>query len=53
MRILIAAVLAATAALSQPAPAPYYEDVRNIPVSPEIHADRTVSFRLFAPKRAK
>src|SRR5689334_3733435 len=31
-------------------PAPYYEDTNNIPKSPELHADRTVTFRLFAPK---
>src|SRR4051812_16449141 len=35
---------------AQRAPAPYYEDTNNIPVSPEIHPDRTVTFRLFAPK---
>ncbi len=37
-------------ALCQRGPAPYYEDTKNIPVSPEIRADRTVTFRLFAPK---
>ena len=31
-------------------PAPYYEDTNNIPLSPDVHADRTVTFRLFAPK---
>jgi len=31
-------------------PAAYYEDTKNIPVSPEVHADRRVTFRLFAPK---
>ena len=31
-------------------PAAYYEDTKNIPVSPEVHADRKVTFRLFAPK---
>jgi hypothetical protein len=31
-------------------PAPYYEDTNNLPKSPEVHADRTVTFRLFAPK---
>jgi enterochelin esterase-like enzyme len=42
---------------SQPAPrrapAPYYEDTNNIPVSPEVHPDRTVTFRLFAPKASE
>src|SRR5919198_6207929 len=34
-------------------PATYYEDTNNIPVSPEVHADRTVTFRLFAPKASE
>jgi enterochelin esterase-like enzyme len=34
----------------QRGPTPYYEDTKNVPVSPEIHSDRTVTFRLFAPK---
>jgi len=34
----------------QRTPAPYYEDTNNIPVSPEVRPDRTVTFRLFAPK---
>ena len=34
-------------------PAPYYEDTNNIPVSPEIHPDRTVTFRLYAPKASE
>src|SRR5690348_5981304 len=34
-------------------PTPYYEDTNNIPVSPEIHGDRTVTFRLFAPKASE
>ena len=33
--------------------APYYEDTNNVPVSPEVHADRTVTFRLFAPKASE
>src|SRR3954468_5620400 len=37
-------------ALCQRGPSPYYEDTNNVPVSPEIHPDRTVTFRLFAPK---
>ena len=40
-------------ALCQRAPGPFYEDVANIPVSPEIRADRTVTFRLFAPKASE
>ena len=32
---------------------PYYEDANNIPVSPEVHPDRTVTFRLFAPKASE
>jgi enterochelin esterase family protein len=40
-------------AFSQRPPAPYYEDTNNIPVSPEIHPDRTVTFRLFAPKASE
>lgn len=52
------AVLFTIASLSTPAicqrrPAPYYEDTKNIPVSPEIHSDRTVTFRLFAPKASE
>ena len=38
---------------AQRAPSAYYEDTNNIPVSPEIHADRTVTFRLFAPKASE
>src|ERR1035441_105768 len=32
------------------APTAYYEDTNNIPVSPEVHPNHTVTFRLFAPK---
>jgi enterochelin esterase family protein len=35
---------------AQRPPAPAYEDTNNIPISPEIHSDRSVTFRLFAPK---
>lgn len=42
--------LTAANGLCQPRPAASYEDVKNIPVSPEIHPDRTVTFRLFAPR---
>ena len=49
------ALLFATAVvgLCQPPPAAFYEDTKNIPVSPEIHGDRTVTFRLFAPKASE
>lgn len=32
---------------------PAYEDTNNIPVSPEVRSDRTVVFRLFAPKASE
>lgn len=47
------AFLAASLSFGQRPPAPFYEDTRNIPVSPEIHADRRVTFRLFAPKASE
>lgn len=34
-------------------PAAAYEDAKNIPVSPEIAADRKVTFRFFAPKASE
>jgi len=37
----------------RPAPAAYYENSNNIPVSPEVRPDRTVVFRLFAPKASE
>jgi enterochelin esterase family protein len=44
----------AAPAFCQRPPAPYYyEDSNNIPVSPEVHPDRTVTFRLFAPKASE
>src|SRR5689334_20820902 len=49
MRLFFAVVFAASA-FGQRGPAPYYEDTNNVPVSPEIHGDKTVTFRLFAPK---
>lgn len=39
--------------IAQPPPAAYYENINNIPVSPEIHPDRKVTFRLFAPKASE
>src|SRR6476660_1616995 len=40
----------AAPAFCQRGPAPYYEDTNNVPVSPEVHPDKSVTFRLFAPK---
>ncbi len=34
-------------------PAAFYEDLKNVPVSPEVQADRKVTFRLFAPKASE
>jgi enterochelin esterase family protein len=46
--------LTATAFAQRGGPAaPYYEDTKNVPNSPEIHPDRTVTFRLFAPKASE
>lgn len=56
MRILFAALfycVTAGTVFCQRGPAPYYEDTNNIPVSPEVHADCTVTFRLFAPKASE
>src|SRR3954464_4402711 len=55
-RPLFAALLlyvAAGVAFSQRPAAPYYEDTKNIPVSPEVRSDRSVTFRLFAPKASE
>jgi enterochelin esterase-like enzyme len=43
----------AAPAFCQRGPAPYYEDTNNVPVSPEVRPDRTVTFRLFAPKASE
>jgi hypothetical protein len=53
MRFFIAAALAVGALYAQRGPAPYYEDTNNVPLSPEVRADRTVTFRLFAPKASE
>lgn len=56
MRKLLATILGGLTAavlLGQRPPAPYYEDTNNIPVSPEVRPDRTVTFRLFAPKASE
>lgn len=52
LRLVVFLAIAA-ACLAQRLPTPYYEDTNNVPVSPEIHADRTVTFRLFAPKASE
>jgi enterochelin esterase family protein len=46
-------LLSVAAGFCQRTPAPYYEDTNNVPVSPEIHGDHTVTFRLYAPKAAE
>ena len=55
MRILIVVLICCVAgpmSAQRGSTAPY-EDVNNIPVSPEVHPDHTVTFRLFAPKAAE
>jgi len=53
LRYALLCSLAAAPVAAQRGPAPYYEDTNNIPVSPEVHADKTVTFRLFAPKASE
>src|ERR1700761_5483071 len=53
VRCIFAAALAAGALFAQRGLTPYYEDANNIPASPEVRADRTVTFRLFAPKASE
>src|SRR5881398_1984306 len=53
MRLLFTATILAVALPAQRGVAPYYEDTSNVPVSPEIQADRKVTFRLFAPKASE
>src|SRR6185436_10303192 len=43
----------AAPAFCQRGPTPYYEDTNNVPVSPEVHPDKTVTFRLFAPRASE
>src|SRR4051812_21582975 len=50
--VFITLLLATVGVCQQPTP-PYYEDTKNIPVSPEVHPDRSVTFRLFAPKASE
>src|ERR1700760_2427842 len=52
LRLVVFLTIAA-ACLAQRPPTPYYEDTNNVPVSPEVHADRSVTFRLFAPKASE
>jgi enterochelin esterase-like enzyme len=47
------AVCLAVPAFCQRGPGPFYEDTNNVPVSPELHSDHTVTFRLFAPKASE
>lgn len=51
--IAFAAILLVAPTFGQRVPGPAYEDTNNVPVSPEINADHTVTFRLFAPKAAE
>ncbi len=62
VRVLMMRILLATCSLSclampawsQRGPAgPAYEDTRNVSVSPEVHPDKSVTFRLFAPKASE
>ena len=50
---LLLGCTAAVICLAQRAPVPPYEDTNNVPISPDIHGDRTVTFRLFAPKASE
>jgi hypothetical protein len=53
-RLALSAILAAgLPAFCQRGPTPYYEDTKNVPLSPEVHPDRAVTFRLFAPKASE
>ena len=55
MRALIGvfAICVAVPAFCQRAPGPAYEDTNNIPLSPEINPDHSVTFRFFAPKASE
>ena len=51
---IIGLVSLSVPAFCQRGPAgPAYEDTNNVPVSPEIHPDKSVTFRLFAPKASE
>src|SRR3954451_5295601 len=49
----IVCCITAGSVFCQRGPTPFYEDTNNVAVSPEVHADRTVTFRLFAPKASE
>jgi enterochelin esterase family protein len=51
--LIVLAVFLAAPAFCQRGPGPAYEDTNNVPVSPQLNADRTVTFRLFAPKASE
>jgi len=52
--VAVAALLSISAlGFAQRGPSPFYEDTNNVPTSPELHPDRTVTFRLFAPKASE
>jgi enterochelin esterase-like enzyme len=51
--VLLSALWLVAPAFCQRRASAYYEDTNNIPVSPEVHPDRSVTFRLFAPKAAE
>ena len=51
--IAVFAMCLAVPAFCQRGPGPFYEDTNNVPVSPEVHSDHTVTFRLFAPKASE
>src|SRR6185312_2491953 len=51
--IAFAILCLAAPAYGQRGGSPAYEDANNIPPSPEVHADRTVTFRLFAPRASE
>lgn len=53
MKIVLLAALLCAPAFCQRGPGPAYEDTNNVPQSPEVNADRTVTFRLFAPKASE
>src|SRR5579871_5219269 len=53
LQLAVVSLMVTSACLAQRGPTPFYEDTNNIPVSPEINSDHTVTFRLFAPKASE
>jgi enterochelin esterase family protein len=53
MRLFLLVIALVPAAFAQPRRPAYYEDIANIPVSPDVAPDRKVTFRLFAPKASE